>query len=383
MKLLLVASWEEVRQYAHVGVERRISGLKDGRQPAYGIKAGAQWNEDIEGAGGEMMAAKALGLFWSGTIGVVRAPDLEGYAQRIEVRTTPYRDGHLLLHPNDPDNAVCILVVGSTPRFELKGWILAKDGKLKEYWGELKGQEGRPAFLVQQAALRPFPIVAAAPSPPRAADGPITRGGYSVVIGAWRVPRYGRTGFATRGRPPLRPLAWAAATLASDATCPPCRPIVAASTGVRLRGTGHHLEADGAERETLAEGVADALLDADILVEERRVVFGGNLQRVNRREHAEAAGQPRHAQVVGAVVAGAGGPDARPHLCRRSTGEMGSHRSTCLRLLVTRLSRPKGDLLGACRSTRRRGCPGSSECARRARLAWRTSAARRVMSGAT
>jgi hypothetical protein len=173
MTLVQVMTWDEVKLYATVGIERRISGLKENRQNTYNMKAGDEWKNDIEGAGGEMAVAKALGLYWSGALGVLRAPDLSGYARRIEVRTTAVPTGHLLLHPRDPDNAICILVVGSTPRFELKGWILGKDGKLKVYEKELN--PGRPAFCVPQEALRRFPIgpvEAPAPQPP-ATDGPL------------------------------------------------------------------------------------------------------------------------------------------------------------------------------------------------------------------
>ena len=61
-----------------------------------------------------------------------------------------------------------ILAVGANGRYNLPGWILAKDGKVAEFWKDPVGaryqREGvnkpRPAFWVPQRALRPMASLA-------------------------------------------------------------------------------------------------------------------------------------------------------------------------------------------------------------------------------
>ena len=46
------------------------------------------------------------------------------------------------------------LASGTAPTFKLRGWIRARDGKPPEFWRD--PTQGRPAFFVPAAALRPM-----------------------------------------------------------------------------------------------------------------------------------------------------------------------------------------------------------------------------------
>jgi len=146
-------TWSEVMQAAMVGVMRRVTDLRDKRRGAYNIAEDAPvWDIDIEGACGEMAAAKVLNVFWSGAHGQLRVADVGG---RFQVRTRSKLTYELPLHPEDADDAVFVLVLGRAPHYNVKGWMYARDGKLPEYWDDPSGQN-RPAFFVPRKLLLPL-----------------------------------------------------------------------------------------------------------------------------------------------------------------------------------------------------------------------------------
>lgn len=150
--MIVTLTWSEVMQAAQVGVMRRVTDLRDKRKGAYGISPEANvWDIDVESSCGEMAAAKALNVFWSGAHGQLRARDIGG---RYEVRTRTKATYDLILHPDDPDDAPFVLVLGRCPTYDVAGWIHARDGKQACYWKDPAG--GRPAFFVPRSALKPL-----------------------------------------------------------------------------------------------------------------------------------------------------------------------------------------------------------------------------------
>ncbi len=146
----VVLSWSEVLFAAHVGVARRVNALRNNRKAAYGCTDDDAWDKDIEGACGEIAVAKALGIYWNGSIGDL-AVDVGPY----QVRTTGLEHGCLMLHKKDEDDKQFILVTGRAPRMRIVGWIFAGDGKRDEWWKD-PTRKGRPAWFVPQAALKDF-----------------------------------------------------------------------------------------------------------------------------------------------------------------------------------------------------------------------------------
>jgi hypothetical protein len=132
----------------HVGMMRHASKLINGRAESYGAQA--IWDPDIEGACGECAAAKALNRYWPPTM-AFRDRMLGDLLHGVEVRTRSSHAYDLILHPKDADDRPFILVTGRAPCFEVRGWILGRDGKLQQYWSDPAG--GRPAFFVPQTVL--------------------------------------------------------------------------------------------------------------------------------------------------------------------------------------------------------------------------------------
>ena len=143
-------TWPEVYLAAHVGSLRNVQSLRD-CEPAYGCELDNTWTYNIEGTAGELAVAKHLNLFWSGAIGNRKAHDVGGY----QVRTnTSRRLDDMRLHPPDKDDHVFISVLSFLPVFVICGWILARDGKRREWWRE--GSPKRPCFWVPRRFLRPM-----------------------------------------------------------------------------------------------------------------------------------------------------------------------------------------------------------------------------------
>lgn len=148
--MMIELTLAEVIQAALAGVMRRVQNMKRGTRDRFGQPTTDYWSIDIEGCCGELAVAKYLGRFWSGAIGDISADDVGV----VQVRTTGRESGRLILHPEDKDDRVFILVVGNAPRFDIRGWIIAQHGKRDEFWSD--PGTGRPAFFVPQSALKPI-----------------------------------------------------------------------------------------------------------------------------------------------------------------------------------------------------------------------------------
>lgn len=147
MKIKL--SWYEVAVCAGVGVRRKIESLRTRLKPLHKFQAHDGFELDLQGACGEMAAAKALGLYWDGGVGTFKAPDVGPYQIRTRMSDN-YRG--LALRDNDKDEEITILVTGHIPEFEVVGWIKNVDGKLPSLLRKL--HRDRPAtFVVPEDVL--------------------------------------------------------------------------------------------------------------------------------------------------------------------------------------------------------------------------------------
>lgn len=140
------------------GIERQIDDLLRGRKPrhmAVEKQATEGWWWNINGACGEQVVAKWLGVSWDGAFGNFRAADVGGI---VEVRTTTRHDYPLALHPSDPDDAPFILVTGLGPRWRIQGFLRGSKGKRPEWYHDRPPPAGvptgRPAFWVPQVELQ-------------------------------------------------------------------------------------------------------------------------------------------------------------------------------------------------------------------------------------
>jgi len=143
-------TWAEVRAAVYGGVDRHVRALARGRQPRYDAALSA-WDYDIVGAIGERAVSKALNLYHhDGSLDL----DYDGDIGRYQVRARSRNDYDLVLHPNDLDDAVYLLVLlGGLPDADIAGWCYGRDGKQPAYWQTFTG---RPCYFVPRGVLHPF-----------------------------------------------------------------------------------------------------------------------------------------------------------------------------------------------------------------------------------
>jgi hypothetical protein len=150
----------EMLMGAQCGVMRNIASIMSGHEPANGFdeeKGDDPWNVHIEGACGEVAAAKILNRFWSPTVNTFSAPDI---GRNLQVRTRSEHWYDLYIRPktdkhkgDNPDNTF-ILMTGTAPHFIIRGYMLARDAQ-REDWVKTYG--GRPpAWFVEQKYLSPW-----------------------------------------------------------------------------------------------------------------------------------------------------------------------------------------------------------------------------------
>ena len=133
---------------AIVGMRRHILSLNSPEMNIVKNK-NFSWATDIEAACGEVAVAKALNLFWDGSVNTFKRPDLQ---PDIQVRQTEEDDGRLIVRPKDKPNERYFLVTGKWGDFVLRGWILGEDAKVDE--NHTKGYNGMPdAWMVPQSRL--------------------------------------------------------------------------------------------------------------------------------------------------------------------------------------------------------------------------------------
>lgn len=145
-------TWTELRTAGVVGIEHFTEARVRGRRTVNGQDvADALW-DDMLGAWGERVVAKAGGCYWPERDG----PD--GGAADVgpwHVRTAWRTSDRLLVQANELIGEPFVLVVPlRLPTFRIVGWMLGRDAKRDEWWQEL--QRGRPCFVVPQSALRPW-----------------------------------------------------------------------------------------------------------------------------------------------------------------------------------------------------------------------------------
>ena len=114
---------------------------------------------DFEGAIGEWAVAKALDLEWDGEffehgdweVWRTEGHDVEG----LEVRTTMYRFGRLIVQPSNKDDVPYVLVTLAEDYREahLRGWSWGRDVKQPKHWQEFWA---RPTYAMAQSDLQPI-----------------------------------------------------------------------------------------------------------------------------------------------------------------------------------------------------------------------------------
>jgi len=145
----------EIRQGALCGVERKISSLERGLRTA-GDASGKDddsWTHDIEGALGEMAAAKALNIYWGGSVDTFKKElDIDNF----EIRTRSEHWMELFVRPHEPDDRWYMLVTGEAPSFRIVGIMRGKDAKREDWLKNHGGGKYKPAYFVPTNQLIPI-----------------------------------------------------------------------------------------------------------------------------------------------------------------------------------------------------------------------------------
>ena len=154
MKLVLTE--DQYAKAEEIGRQRQQAALDKKRPSAHGYDESAPLKVHIQGASAELGVSLITGKEWHAYLedlgGERKPPDV---GDGLQVRSTDYRSGHLLVHPSDNDQDVFILVVVSGRNLEIKGWMTGGEAKDEKYWGD-KFRNGRPAYWVPQRDLKPF-----------------------------------------------------------------------------------------------------------------------------------------------------------------------------------------------------------------------------------
>jgi hypothetical protein len=155
------------------GVRRHIESLERGYKPKYGQNTKARLQNDIDGAIAELAVAKALGVdpgFRSRPHEELKLPDVMEW----QVRYTPYATGRLIIQVDDKDHEKFVLVTGTCPNFNIRGWMRGRDAKVSKY--KTYPKNGRPyGFWVPQKDLEPFRLGDQSPSRPLSGPRQLTR----------------------------------------------------------------------------------------------------------------------------------------------------------------------------------------------------------------
>lgn len=146
-------TWAEAEQAAIAGIKRRLLALHDGRPAYHGFKEEDTWGSDVESCASELIVARTLGVWWTPW---ARRPGFvfADVGSRVQVRRRKKEGWNLLMHREDSDDQVYVLVYGAIPNFEIVGWIAGHEGKDERYWGD-PYSTGRPCFWIPQVDLNP------------------------------------------------------------------------------------------------------------------------------------------------------------------------------------------------------------------------------------
>ena len=153
--VIIRLTYGQMTMAAHIGVAKNASNILKNVEPKYGAsKDEDTWEKNINGACAEVAVARYTNLFWCGTLNEFGAPDVGGL---IDVRAITNARHKLILHDSDGDDVPFVSVLCKPPVFTLRGWIFAKEGKIREkYWRDDDGVDS-PAYFVSSDILRPMP----------------------------------------------------------------------------------------------------------------------------------------------------------------------------------------------------------------------------------
>lgn len=140
---------EEIEIAKDAGVRRQKNAVVKNIMDAHGF-SGDGLRIHQQGCIAEYATAKWLNVDWVDFS--VDFKELTYDVGEFQIRSTDFKYGRLLLHHDDPDDQIFILVrIDRMPTIDLVGWIIGKHGKREVWWDELL--KNRPCFIVPNREL--------------------------------------------------------------------------------------------------------------------------------------------------------------------------------------------------------------------------------------
>lgn len=143
-------TWVEVWLGSEIGKLRQFESLRKGLPDKHGFEGGG-WEIHVQGACGEMAVAKALGMYYGGSVNTFKTGADVG---AFEIRTRSRSDYDLLVRPDDKEDAVFIHVTGQAPKFYVHGWLKGSEAKQPQWLQTYGGRD--PAYFVPAKYLKPI-----------------------------------------------------------------------------------------------------------------------------------------------------------------------------------------------------------------------------------
>jgi hypothetical protein len=153
-RLVVTLTALEIGIAAGIGCTRQIESRSQRRVDHSGKGVELLWEHDINGAIGEYVVAKSLNVFPDVRLGTFKLPDIG----KLQVRTTVYSNGSLLVRTHDSPDDYFVLVVGVRNQlftYRIAGCLRGYDA-MQPQWLTDKGNGREPQYFVPQSALEPF-----------------------------------------------------------------------------------------------------------------------------------------------------------------------------------------------------------------------------------
>jgi hypothetical protein len=148
---------------------RRMTGTLKPEQVAFATQIGKARHRargsaiyavelDVKNACAEHAVSVAFNRKWNGEFEGLSKwkvwKNLDRDVTGLEVKTTSFVLGNLVVEESDADDHVFVLVIDrDSPTFAVVGWLLGADAKKSEYWNT--DNSLMPSFHVPQSALKP------------------------------------------------------------------------------------------------------------------------------------------------------------------------------------------------------------------------------------
>ena len=137
--MIVELEWYEYKMAAQVGLDRKVQSILNGHKDRYGSVwtpiSDVGWS--VVSAVAECAVAKALGMYWDGSINTFSRPDLGDYEIKAQLhhKIDPNKHSNfLVIKPNAPDDLLHVLVLShSNTRYEVVGFMKASDAKVARY----------------------------------------------------------------------------------------------------------------------------------------------------------------------------------------------------------------------------------------------------------